>query len=95
MRKRKVLVAQSYLTLCNPMDCSPQAPLSMGFSRQEYQSGLPFPSLGIFPAQGSNPGLLNHRRILYRLSPLGSIGPPGKETCQPEMLMDWLRVQSL
>ena len=31
-------------TLCNPMDCSCQAPLSMGFSRQEYWSGLPFPS---------------------------------------------------
>ena len=31
-------VAQSCLTLCNPMDC--QAPPSMGFSRQEYWSGL-------------------------------------------------------
>ena len=28
-------VAQSCLTLCNPMDCSPQAPLSMEFHRQE------------------------------------------------------------
>ena len=26
------------------MDCSPQVPLSMGFSRKEYWSGLPFPS---------------------------------------------------
>ena len=40
-------VAQSCPTLCNPMDCSPQAPLSMGFSRQEYWSGLPFPSPAI------------------------------------------------
>ena len=31
---------------CNPMDCTPQAPLSMGFSRQEYWSGVPFPSPG-------------------------------------------------
>ena len=31
-----------------------QAPLSMGFSRQEYWSGLPCPSLGIFPTQGPN-----------------------------------------
>ena len=31
---------QSCLTLCDPMDCSPQAPLSMGFSKQEYRSGL-------------------------------------------------------
>ena len=36
-----------------------QAPLSMGFSKQEYWSGLPFPSPGIFLAQGSNPGLLS------------------------------------
>ena len=32
---------QSSLTLCDPMDRGPQAPLSMGFSRQEYWSGLP------------------------------------------------------
>ena len=37
-------VAQSCLTLSNPMDCSHQAPLSMGFSRQEYWSGVPLPS---------------------------------------------------
>ena len=36
--------AQSYLTLCNPMTVAHQAPLSMKFSRQEYWSGLPFPS---------------------------------------------------
>ena len=41
-----VLVAQSCLTLCNLMDCSPQAPLSVGFPRQEYWNGLPFPSSG-------------------------------------------------
>ena len=38
-------VAQSCLTLCDPMDSSlHQAPPSMGFSRQEYWSGLSFPS---------------------------------------------------
>ena len=35
---------QSCPTLCNPMDCSHQAPPSLGFSRQEHWSGLPFPS---------------------------------------------------
>ena len=35
-------VAMSWLTLCNPMDCSP--PDSREFSRQEYHRGLPFPS---------------------------------------------------
>ena len=41
-----------------------QAPLSMGFSRQEYCSGVPSPSPGICPTQGSNLGLLHCRRIL-------------------------------
>ena len=37
-------VAQSCLTLCNRIAIACQAPLSMEFSRQEYWSGLPFPS---------------------------------------------------
>ena len=41
-------VAQSCLTLCDPWTVAHQAPPSMGFSRQEYWSGLPFPSPGIF-----------------------------------------------
>ena len=40
---------QSCPTLCNPMDCSLPAPLSMGFSRQEYWSGLPCPPPGDLP----------------------------------------------
>ena len=40
----------------------------MGFSRQEHWGGQPFPSPGVFPTQGSNPGLLHRRQILYRLS---------------------------
>ena len=32
-----------------------QAPLSMGFSKQEYQSGLPFPSPGDLPEPGIEP----------------------------------------
>jgi len=31
-------------TLCDPIDGGPLAPLSLEFSRQEYWSGLPFPS---------------------------------------------------
>ena len=45
-----------------------QAPLSMECSRQEYWSGLPFPTQGIFPIQGLNPRLLHLlycRQILY------------------------------
>ena len=37
-------IAQSCPTLCNPMDRKLQAPLSVGFSRQEYWTALPFPS---------------------------------------------------
>ena len=33
-----------------------QASLSMGFSRQEYWSGLPFPSPGDLPDPGIKPG---------------------------------------
>ena len=35
---------QSCLTLCDPIDGSPPRPPSLGFSRQEHWSGLPFPS---------------------------------------------------
>ena len=35
---------QSCLTLCDPIDGSPLGSLSLGFSRQEHWSGLPFPS---------------------------------------------------
>ena len=37
-------VAQLFLTLSDPMDCSPPGSSSMGFSRQEYWSGVPLPS---------------------------------------------------
>ena len=46
------LVAQSRLTLCDPMDLPHQAPLPMVFLRQEYWSGLPFPSPGDLPDPG-------------------------------------------
>ena len=35
---------QSCPTLCDPREAAHQAPLSLGFSRQEHWSGLPFPS---------------------------------------------------
>jgi len=35
---------QSCPTLCHPIDGSPPGSLSLGFSRQEHWSGLPFPS---------------------------------------------------
>ena len=50
------LVAKSCPTFCDPMDCSLPGSSVHGFPRQEYWSGLPFPSpgdllnLGIEPA---------------------------------------------
>ena len=41
--------------LCNPIDFTHQAPLSMGFSCKEYWSGLPFPSPGDLPNPGIEP----------------------------------------
>ena len=52
-----LVLKESCLTLCDPMDpreaC--QAPLSMGFPRQEYWSGLPFPPPGHLPHPGTKP----------------------------------------
>ena len=54
------------------MDCSRQAPLSMQFSRQEYWSGLPFPSPGDLP----NPGIKTMSPALQADSLPSE--PPGK-----------------
>ena len=56
-----------------PWTVAHQAPLSMGFSRQEYWSGFHSLLQGIFPTQEWNPGLAHCRQILYSLSQ-----PPGK-----------------
>jgi len=55
-----------------PWTGGPQAPLSMGFSRQEYWSGLPLPSPGDLPHVGIEPGSL----VLRADSLLTE--PPGK-----------------
>ena len=49
-------VTKLCLTLANPWTVARQAPLSMGFLRQEYWSGLPFPSPGDLPDPGIEPG---------------------------------------
>ena len=46
---------QSYLTLCHPMDCSQPGSSLHGFSRQEYRSGLPYPSPGDLSYPGIEP----------------------------------------
>ena len=50
------LGAKSCPTLVTPWTVACQAPLSMGFSRQEYWVGLPFPCPGDLPDLGIKPG---------------------------------------
>ena len=61
------VVSDSFET---PWIVAHQTPPSMGFSRQEYWSELPFPPPGIFPTQGWNLGLPHARQMLYHLSHL-------------------------
>ena len=72
MVKVKLLVAQSCPTLCIPCTITHQTPLSMGFFRQEYWSGLPFPSPGNLP----DPGIKSWSPELQAGSLLSE--PPGK-----------------
>ena len=65
--------AQSCLTLCDPMDCSPPGP-SVHWDSPGKNTGVGCHALlqGIFPTLGSNPDLKHCRQILYRLSHQGS-----------------------
>ena len=70
-------------TLCGRMDCSPpgssgeilQGFSTMGFSRQEYWSGWPFPSPGDLPDPGTEPASLTSPALVGKFLPLA---PPGK-----------------
>ena len=63
-----VTVAQSCLTLCDPMDYTVH-----GILQARILEWVAFPFKGIFPTQGSNPGLPNCRWILCQLSHNGSL----------------------
>ena len=71
------LVTQLCPTLCNSMDYSPQAPLSMEFSREEFWNRLPFPppdsipNLGIESASLVSPALAGE---FFITAPSGSLG---------------------
>ena len=67
------LVTQSCLTLCYPRDCSPPGSSVHGDSSGK-NTGVGCHALlqGIFPIQGSNPGLPHCRQILYHLSHQGN-----------------------
>ena len=69
MKVKSLSCVQLFAT---PWTVAYQAPLSMGFSRQEYWSGLPFPSPGDLPDPGIEP-----RSPALRTDSLLS-EPPGK-----------------
>ena len=58
VRERKVKVKSlgRVRLFATPCTVAYQGPLPMGFSRQEYRSGLPFPSPGDLPNPGIEPG---------------------------------------
>ena len=68
---------QSCLTFLSLWTVAHQAPLSMEFSRQEYWSGLPFPSPGDLPYPGIKPDSLP---LSHQGSPQGDGEELAKET---------------
>ena len=83
---------QSCLTLFDPKDYTHQTPLSMGFPRQEYWRGLPFPTPGDLPDHGSNLCLLRLLQwqadslpLLYLGSPLKGLHYYYRKFGKPEM----------
>ena len=68
----KVRVTQSWPTLWDPMDCGPPGSSLHGFLRQEYWSGLPFPSPGHLPSPGKEP------QVFYTAGRLFPVWAPKK-----------------
>ena len=93
------LVAQSCPTLATPWTVASQAPLSTGLSRQEYWSGLSFPSPGNLPDPGIEPWppALQTDCLLTKLkgSPEYSLIPPPHRHGQPPPLSASTRVVHL
>ena len=87
---RKDVCAQLCLTLCNPMDCSPQAPLSMEFSRQKYWSGLPCPIPGDLPDPGIEPSSLEFLESLALAGGFFTTAPPGEASKKKRVGWNWV-----
>ena len=75
LRKVKVKLLSCVRLFATPWTAAYHASPSMGFSRQEYWSGLQFPSSGDLPNPGIEPGHLHCRQTLYCLSHQGSLLP--------------------
>ena len=95
---------QSCPNLCDPIDGSHQAPPSLGFSRQEHWSGLPFPS----PMQESekwkwNRSVMSDSSWPHGLQPTRLLHPwdfPGKSTgvgcqCLLQNGLEWMNLTQM
>ena len=73
-KKLKVLVTQSWPTLCNPMECSPPGSSVHGILQARILEWVAIPfSRGSSPTQGLNLSLLHCRQILYHVNHQGSL----------------------
>jgi len=68
-----------------PWTVAYQAPQSMEFSRQEYWSGLPFPSPGYLPDPGIKPGSPTLQADALPSEPPGNLTCNNKDPVQPEI----------
>ena len=75
LMKVKVKSLSRVRLFATPWTVAHQGPPSMGFSRQEYWSGLPFPSPGDLPDPGIEPGSLSLQADTLTSEPPGK--PPG------------------
>ena len=89
------LVTQPCQTLCHPMDCSPPGSSVQYSSGKNTRVGCHAPLHRTFPTQGSNPGLLHCRQILYHLSHQGRPGilewvacPFSRESSRPSIKLE-------
>ena len=69
-----------------------QAPLSMGFSRQGYWSGLPFPSPGDLPDPGIEPGSPVLQADALPSEPLGKPGSDTREAPSGSDRGEWIEI---
>ena len=81
-QRKKVKLLSRVRLFATPWTVAYQASLSMGFSRQEYWSGLPFPSPGDLPDSGIEP-----RSLAVEADALTS-EPPGKPKSFPQNVKD-------
>ena len=86
LERKKVMSLGHVQLFATPWTIAYQASLSMGFSRQEYWSGFPFPSPGDLPDPGIKPGsptlqadaLSSELHAFCSGSAVLTTGPPGK-----------------